>query len=169
MFLFMGSVRDSVGAAGRHAGVVGRAAIFMYAFGFSLNLLTILAIVFRSDWSWTMRSSLSKTLNVSVRGGETQYRRRCSVRVNWSAHHRDDDHAGGGVCPDRLSRWFDRVAVLEFAMTLAAAVVLSGVLAITLSPVMSSYFVHPEGKEGQVDQDGESGLRRHARRLWTSA
>ena len=35
-------------------------------------------------------------------------------------------------------------------MTLAAAVVLSGVVAITLSPVMSSYFVHPEGKEGRL-------------------
>src|SRR4029078_13085845 len=37
---------------------------------------------------------------------------------------------------------------LEFAITLAAAVVLSGVVAVTLSPVMSSRFVHPYGKEG---------------------
>ena len=39
---------------------------------------------------------------------------------------------------------------LEFAITLAAAVVLSGVVAITLSPVMSSRFVHPHGKEGRL-------------------
>jgi multidrug efflux pump len=39
---------------------------------------------------------------------------------------------------------------LEFAITLAAAVVLSGVVAITLSPVMSSRFVHPNGKEGRL-------------------
>ena len=39
---------------------------------------------------------------------------------------------------------------LEFAITLAAAVVLSGVVAVTLSPVMSSRFVHPHGKEGRL-------------------
>ena len=39
---------------------------------------------------------------------------------------------------------------LEFAITLAVAVVLSGVVAITLSPVMSSRFVHPQGKEGRL-------------------
>jgi multidrug efflux pump len=39
---------------------------------------------------------------------------------------------------------------LEFAITLAVAVVLSGIVAITLSPVMSSRFVHPQGKEGRL-------------------
>src|ERR1051326_9639466 len=39
---------------------------------------------------------------------------------------------------------------LEFAITLAAAVVLSGIVAITLSPVMSSRMVHPKGKEGRL-------------------
>src|SRR5918999_1614731 len=39
---------------------------------------------------------------------------------------------------------------LEFAITLAAAVVLSGIVAVTLSPVMSSRFVHEHGKEGRL-------------------
>jgi multidrug efflux pump len=39
---------------------------------------------------------------------------------------------------------------LEFAITLAAAVVVSGFVALTLSPVMSSRFVHPHGKEGRL-------------------
>jgi multidrug efflux pump len=39
---------------------------------------------------------------------------------------------------------------LEFAITLAVAVVLSGIVAVTLSPVMSSRFVHPQGKEGRL-------------------
>jgi multidrug efflux pump len=39
---------------------------------------------------------------------------------------------------------------LEFAITLAATVVLSGVVAVTLSPVMSSRAVHPNGKEGRL-------------------
>ncbi len=41
---------------------------------------------------------------------------------------------------------------LEFAITLAAAVVVSGIVAVTLSPVMSSKFVHPQGKEGKLTQ-----------------
>ena len=39
---------------------------------------------------------------------------------------------------------------LEFAITLAAAVVVSGIVAITLSPVMSMKFVHPHGEEGRL-------------------
>ncbi len=39
---------------------------------------------------------------------------------------------------------------LEFAITLAAAVVVSGIVAVTLSPVMSSRFVHPLGEEGRL-------------------
>src|ERR671925_1427919 len=39
---------------------------------------------------------------------------------------------------------------LEFAITLAAAVVVSGVVAVTLSPVMSSRFVHEHGKQGRL-------------------
>jgi multidrug efflux pump len=39
---------------------------------------------------------------------------------------------------------------LEFAITLAAAVVVSGVVAVTLSPVMSAHFVHERGHEGRL-------------------
>jgi multidrug efflux pump len=39
---------------------------------------------------------------------------------------------------------------LEFAITLAAAVVVSGLVAVTLSPVMSSRFVHEHGEEGRL-------------------
>ena len=52
---------------------------------------------------------------------------------------------------------------LEFAITLAVAVVLSGIVAITLSPVMSSRFVHPQGKEGRLTalvNHGFDGVRR---------
>jgi multidrug efflux pump len=39
---------------------------------------------------------------------------------------------------------------LEFAITLAAAVVVSGIVAVTLSPVMSSRFVHEHGEEARL-------------------
>jgi len=44
---------------------------------------------------------------------------------------------------------------LEFAITLAAAVVVSGIVAVTLSPVMSSRFVHEKGEEGPAHATGE--------------
>src|SRR5262249_24411677 len=43
-----------------------------------------------------------------------------------------------------------RSLFLEFSITLGVAVVLSGIVAVTLSPVMSSRFVHPRGDEGQL-------------------
>src|SRR6185503_19759592 len=39
---------------------------------------------------------------------------------------------------------------LEIAITLAAALVVSGFVAVTLSPVMSSRFVHAHGEEGRL-------------------
>jgi multidrug efflux pump len=58
---------------------------------------------------------------------------------------------------------------LEFAITLAAAVVVSGIVAITLSPVMSSRFVHEHGKEGRltalVNRGFEAVRRLYARLL----
>ncbi len=58
---------------------------------------------------------------------------------------------------------------LEFAITLAAAVVVSGVVAVTLSPVMSSRFVHPHGQEGRltalVNRGFDSVRRVYARLL----
>src|SRR5439155_1681360 len=41
---------------------------------------------------------------------------------------------------------------LEFAITLAAAVVVSGIVAVTLSPVMSSRFVNEKGREGRLSR-----------------
>ena len=49
---------------------------------------------------------------------------------------------------------------LEFAITLAAAVVVSGIVALTLSPVMSSRFVHPRGKEGRLTMLVNHGFER---------
>ncbi|MGH3994820.1 MAG: efflux RND transporter permease subunit, partial [Pseudonocardiaceae bacterium] len=49
---------------------------------------------------------------------------------------------------------------LEFAISLAAAVVVSGFVAVTLSPVMSARFVHPHGKEGRLTAVVNRGFER---------
>jgi multidrug efflux pump len=58
---------------------------------------------------------------------------------------------------------------LEFAITLAAAVVVSGIVAVTLSPVMSSRFVHEHGAESRltalVNRGFDAVRRRYARLL----
>ncbi len=57
VFLFMGSVRTAlVPLVAMPVSLVG-AATFMFAFGFSLNLLTCSRSCCRSGWSWTTRSS----------------------------------------------------------------------------------------------------------------
>ena len=53
---------------------------------------------------------------------------------------------------------------LEFAITLAAAVIVSGIVAITLSPVMSSRFVHAHGEEGRLDACSSIAASTRARR-----
>src|SRR5205823_14803373 len=61
---------------------------------------------------------------------------------------------------------------LEFAITLAAAVVVSGIVAVTLSPVMSSRFVHERGREGRLTrlvQRGFDWLRGRYERLLDGA
>src|SRR5947209_3611170 len=61
---------------------------------------------------------------------------------------------------------------LEFAITLAAAVVVSGIVAVMLSPVMSSRFVHEQGKEGRLTRlvhNGFEVVRRRYERLLDGA
>src|SRR2546428_631827 len=61
---------------------------------------------------------------------------------------------------------------LEFAITLAAAVVVSGIVAVTLSPVMSSRFVHEKGEEGRLTRlvnNGFEVVRRTYARLLDGA
>src|SRR5690242_10042099 len=47
---------------------------------------------------------------------------------------------------------------LEFAITLAAAVVVSGIVALTLSPMMSSRLVHAHGQEGWLTRQVNRGF-----------
>src|SRR5438046_9564120 len=61
---------------------------------------------------------------------------------------------------------------LEVAITLAAAVVVSGLVAVTLSPVMSSRFVNEKGREGRLSKlvhRGFESVRRRYERLLDGA
>ena len=151
VFLFMGSVRTAlVPLVAIPISLVG-AAIFMFAFGFSLNLLTLLAIVLSVGLVVDDAIVVVENVERHVRLGKSRIEAALTgareligpiiaMTITLAAVYTPIGFQGG----------LTGSLFLEFAMTLAVAVVLSGIVAVTLSPVMSSRFVHPQGKEGRL-------------------
>jgi len=151
VFLFMGSVRTAlVPLVAMPVSLVG-AAIVMIACGFSLNLLTILAIVLSVGLVVDDAIVVVENVERHVREGRS--------RID-AALLGARELAGPIVAMTiTLATVYTPIAFqggltgslfLEFAITLAAAVVVSGIVALTLSPVMSSRFVHAHGKESRL-------------------
>ena len=151
VFLFMGSVRTAlVPLVAMPVSLIG-AAIFMFAFGFSLNLLTLLAIVLSVGLVVDDAIVVVENVERHVRLGKSRIDAALAgareligpiiaMTITLAAVYTPIGFQGG----------LTGSLFLEFAITLAVAVVLSGIVAITLSPVMSSRFVHPQGKEGRL-------------------
>jgi multidrug efflux pump len=147
----MGSLRTAlVPLVAMPVSLIG-AAIVMYAMGFSLNLLTILAIVL--SVGLVVDDAIVVVENVERHVREGKSRRQAALigarellgpilamTVTLAAVYTPIGFQGG----------LTGSLFLEFAITLAAAVVVSGIVAITLSPVMSMKFVHPHGEEGRL-------------------
>jgi multidrug efflux pump len=151
VFLFMGSVRTAlVPLVAMPVSLVGAAAV-MYAFGFSLNLLTILAIVLSVGLVVDDAIVVVENVERHVREGRTRVEAALvgarelvgpivAMTITLATVYAPIGFQGG----------LTGSLFLEFAITLAAAVVLSGIVAVTLSPVMSSRFVHEHGREGRL-------------------
>ena len=151
VFLFMGSVRTAlVPLVAMPVSLVG-AAIVMYAFGFSLNLLTILAIVLSVGLVVDDAIVVVENVERHVREGKSRFQAALvgarelrgpiiAMTITLATVYTPIAFQGG----------LTGSLFLEFAITLAAAVVVSGLVALTLSPVMSSRFVHKHGKEGRL-------------------
>jgi len=151
VFLFMGSLRTAlVPLVAMPVSLVG-AAIFMLAFGFSLNLLTLLAIVLSVGLVVDDAIVVVENVERHVRMGKSRIDAALAgarelvgpilaMTVTLAAVYTPIGFQGG----------LTGSLFLEFAITLAAAVVLSGIVAVTLSPVMSSRFVHEHGEEGRL-------------------
>ena len=123
----------------------------MFAFGFSLNLLTMLAIVLSVGLVVDDAIVVVENVERHVRLGKSRIEAALAgareligpiiaMTITLAAVYTPIGFQGG----------LTGSLFLEFAMTLAVAVVLSGIVAVTLSPVMSSRFVHPQGKEGRL-------------------
>ena len=151
VFLFMGSVRTAlVPLMAMPVSLVG-AGIVMYAFGFSLNLLTILAIVLSVGLVVDDAIVVVENVERHVRLGKS----RIEAALIGARELRGPIIAmtitlATVYTPIAFQGGLTGSLFLEFAITLAAAVVVSGIVALTLSPVMSSRFVHPHGQEGRL-------------------
>jgi len=151
VFLFMGSVRTAlVPLVAMPVSLVG-AAIVMIAFGFSLNLLTMLAIVLSVGLVVDDAIVVVENVERHVREGRSRKSAALlgarellgpiiAMTITLAAVYTPIGFQGG----------LTGTLFLEFAITLAAAVVVSGIVALTLSPVMSSRFVHAHGREGRL-------------------
>ena len=170
VFLFMGSARTAlVPLVAMPISLMG-AAIVMWAAGFSLNLLTILAIVLSVGLVVDDAIVVVENVERHVREGRTRIDAALigarelmgpvlAMTVTLAAVYAPIGFQGG----------LTGMLFLEFAITLAAAVVVSGIVAVTLSPVMSSRFVHEHGQETKLTRIVNGGFEwlraRYARAL----
>lgn len=153
VFLFMGSIRTAlVPLVAMPVSLIG-AAMVMMAFGFSLNLLTLLAIVLSVGLVVDDAIVVVENVERHVREGRTRIEAALigarelvgpiiAMTITLAAVYTPIGFQGG----------LTGSLFLEFAITLAAAVIVSGFVAVTLSPVMSSRFVHPHGHEGKLTE-----------------
>ncbi|MGE3151232.1 MAG: efflux RND transporter permease subunit [Nitrospiraceae bacterium] len=173
VFLFMGSVRTAlVPLLAMPVSLIG-AAIVMLAFGFSLNLLTILAIVLSVGLVVDDAIVVVENVERHVRQGKSRIDAALiGARELLSPIIAMTITLATVYAPIGFQGGLTGSLFLEFAITLAAAVVVSGIVALTLSPVMSSRFVHPQGKEGRLTtlvNRGFEGVRRAYARLLDGA
>jgi len=151
VFLFMGSVRTAlVPLVAMPVSLIG-AALFMAAFGFSLNLLTLLAIVLSVGLVVDDAIVVVENVERHVRLGQSRIEAaQAAARELLGPIVAMTITLATVYAPIGFQGGLTGSLFLEFAMTLAVAVILSGIVAITLSPMMSSRFVHPQGKEGRL-------------------
>ncbi len=149
VFLFLGSIRTVlVPLVAMPVSLMG-ACIFMAIMGFSLNLLTILAIVLSVglvvDDAIVMVENVERhiregkgKIEAALIGARELFAPVISMTITLAAVYAPIGFQGG----------LTGVLFREFAFTLAAAVVVSGITAITLSPIMSAKLARPHGKSG---------------------
>src|ERR1700746_1638910 len=145
IFLFLGSVRSViVPIVAIPISLIG-ALFLMQLFGFSLNLLTLLAIVLSvglvvddaivvvENIERHMREGMSR-MNAALVGPRELIGPLIAMTITLAAVY----------TPIALQGGLTGALFREFALTLAGAVLISGIVALTLSPMMSAHLLRPE-------------------------
>jgi len=153
IFLSLGSIRAAVvPAIAVPLSLIGGAFV-MLAFGYSINLLTLLAMVL--SIGLVVDDAIIVVENVHRHIGEGATRIQAArqgarelampviaMTTTLVAVYAPFAFMGGLV----------GTLFIEFAFTLAGAVVVSGVVALTLSPMLSAKVLKPHGQEGRFEQ-----------------
>ncbi|MCU0707139.1 MAG: efflux RND transporter permease subunit [Pirellula sp.] len=153
VFLFVGSIRTAlVPLIAMPVSLIG-AALLMYLMGFSLNLLTILAIVLSVGLVVDDAIVVVENIQRHVQNGESRLR---------AAVMGSRELVGPIIAmtitlavvytPIGFQTGLTGMLFREFAFSLAAAVIVSGFAAITLSPIMSAYLIRPSGRESWLSR-----------------
>ncbi len=151
VFLFMGSARTAlVPLVAMPVSLIG-AGLIMYAAGFSLNLLTILAIVLAVGLVVDDAIVVVENVERHLRMG----RSRTEAALTAARELRGPIIAmtitlATVYTPIAFQGGMTGSLFLEFAITLAGAVVVSGVVALTLSPMMSARFASDANQESRL-------------------
>ncbi|MDX2052712.1 MAG: efflux RND transporter permease subunit [Polyangiaceae bacterium] len=161
IFLFLGSMRTVlVPLVAIPVSLIG-AVLLMQMFGFTVNLLTLLAIVLAvglvvddaivvvENVERHMRDGKS-ALEASLEGARELVGPIIAMTVTLAAVYTPIGFQGG--LTGALFR--------EFAFTLAGAVLISGIVALTLSPMMSSKLLRPHGQAGWLSRAIDAGFER---------
>jgi multidrug efflux pump len=150
VFLFLGSARTAlVPLVAIPISLVGAMAAMM-ALGFSLNLLTILAVVLSVglvvDDAIVVVENVSRYMREGMGRVEAALK---SARQLFSPIIAMSITLAAVYAPIGFLSGLTGVLFKEFAFTLAIAVLFSGMVAITLSPIMSAYMAPMGGREGR--------------------
>ncbi len=169
VLLFMGSLRSAlVPLITIPISLLGAMAT-IYAMGFSFNLLTVLAIVL--SVGLVVDDAIVVVENVARFMREGMSRRQAALA---SSRQLLTPIIGMTITlaavyvPVGFLSGLTGVLIKEFAFTLAVAVLISGLVALTLSPIMSAYASPPRGEEGVMTawvNTRFDWLRQHYERL----
>jgi multidrug efflux pump len=151
VLLFMGSIRSAlVPLITIPISLLGAMSIMM-VMGFSFNLLTVLAIVL--SVGLVVDDAIVVVENVARFMREGMSRRQAALassRQLLTAIIGMTVTLAAVYIPIGFLSGLTGVLIREFAITLAVAVLISGVVALTLSPIMSAYVSPPRGTEGKM-------------------
>jgi multidrug efflux pump len=131
----------------------------MYAFGFTINTLTLLAMVLAIglvvDDAIVMLENIYRHVEEGMAPMEAAFRgsREIGFAIVAMTLTLAAVYLPLAFSTGRTGRLF-----LEFALTLAGAVLVSGFVALTLSPMMSSRLLRHENKHGRFYEMGERAL-----------
>lgn len=151
IFLFLGSLRAVIiPIVTIPLSLVG-AAILMTMFGFSINLLTLLAMVLAIGLVVDDAIVVVENIHRHIEEGKSPVKAAVigAREIVWPVIGMTVTLAAV-YAPIGLMGGVTGALFKEFAFTLACSVIVSGVVALTLSPMMSSYMLNAKISEGRL-------------------